>query len=146
MLFTVHLTNFPVSNSSTWEVTFTCKRATFGRCGLQTTWYKPQMMVISYAYHELDSQLNFHPWLCWVLIITTIVTNEPLMNVRSYYHICDQICENPACRELHAIIFTSVLLSPVINSRNLYFCRYQRINLSSTFLYVQTNQNGLTWV
>ena len=46
--------------------------------------------------------------------------------------------------ELRAIIFTGVLLSPVINSQNQYFCRYERINLSSTFLYVQTNQNGLT--
>ena len=32
-----------------------------------------------------------------------------------------EICEKPACREPRAIIFTGVLLSPVIKSRNQYF-------------------------
>ena len=88
---------------------------------------------------SLDNFLAFMIYTSFSISSSYIQVTSICMCVCLY--ICDRICENPPCRELCAIIFTGVLLSPVIKSRNQYFCRYERINLSS---YVQTNQNGLT--
>ena len=92
--------------------------------------------------HMIMSLDNFMIYTSFSISSSYIQVTSICMCVCLY--ICDWICENPPCRELCAIIFTGVLLSPVIKSRNQYFCRYERINLSSTFLYVQTNQNGVT--
>ena len=59
-------------------------------------------------------------------------------------HICDQIWENPACRDACAIILIIIFVALVITLRNSYLLSYGEINLSSLLYYVYRRRYGLT--